>query len=386
MSDKIDAVLKSAVDEGQVPGVTAMAAGPTETLYKGAHGIRALPNGAAMTPDSVFWIASMTKAITSTAAMIQVERGKLQLDTPIEDVVPELKGRQVFEGYDGNMAKLRPPKSKPTLRQLLTHTAGFSYDIWNADLGRYMEENEIPGVISCENKALSTPLTFDPGTRWDYGINIDWAGKAVEASSGQTLGQFFAENIFGPLGMTSIGFKLTEDMRSRLVGMHTYGEDGKLGPMEFEIPQQPEFEMGGGGMYGTVADYTKFMQVFLNAGKGANGHQLLKPETVAEMSRNNIGDVDVVALKTAIPPYSNDAEFFPGMQKKWGLGFMINTADVPGRRKANSLNWAGLGNTYFWIDPTSKICGVIMTQLVPFADPTVLGLLDRFEEAVYARA
>jgi CubicO group peptidase (beta-lactamase class C family) len=382
---KVDAVLSAAVSAGEMPGVAAAAARPTETIYTGAFGKRALPDGAAMTPDSVFWIASMTKAITSTAAMIQVERGKLQLDAPISDVLPELKNRPVFEGFDGaGKPKLRAPKSPPTLRQLITHTAGFTYDIWNADMGKYMEMEGIPGVISCENKALSTPLAFDPGTQWDYGINIDWVGKAVESSSGQTLGQFFAENIFKPLGMSSIAFKMTDDMRKRLVGMHARGEDGSLEPMEFEIPQEPEFEMGGGGLYGTVADYVAFMQVFLNGGKGANGHQLLKAGTVAEMSRNNIGEVNVVKLKTAIPPYSNDAEFFPGMQKKWGLGFMINTADVPGRRKANSLNWAGLGNTYFWIDPTSKLCGVIMCQLVPFADGKVLGLLDRFEEAVYA--
>lgn len=384
---QVDAVLRGAIEAGAVPGVAAMAARPGEVIYQGAYGTRALPDGAPMTVDTVFWIASMSKAITTTAAMIQVERGKLQLDRPAEDVVPELKGRQVFEGFgaDGK-PKLRAPKSKPTLRHLLTHTAGFTYDIWNADMGKYMEMNGIPGIISCENKALSTPLTFDPGSRWDYGINIDWVGKAVEATSGQKLGQFFAENIFGPLGMDSTGFKLTDAMRKRLVGMHARGEDGALGPMEFEIPQAPEFEMGGGGLYGTAADYTKFMQVFLNGGKGANGHQLLQPETVAEMSRNNIGGVDVVKLFTAIPPYSNDAEFFPGMQKKWGLGFMINTQDVPGRRRANSLNWAGLGNTYFWIDPTAKLCGVILTQLVPFADPAAIGLLDQFEEAVYAAA
>ena len=384
---KVDAVLKGAVDAGDVPGVAAAAAKPTETIYVGAFGKRALPDGQPMTQDSVFWIASMTKAITSTAAMIQVERGKLQLDSPISDVLPELKNRPVFEGFDAaGKAKLRPAKSPVTLRHLITHTAGFTYDIWNADMGKYMEQEGIPGVIGCENKALTAPLTFDPGTRWDYGTNIDWVGKAVEASSGQKLGEFFAANIFEPLGMTSIGFKLTDDMRKRLVGMHARDEAGTLAPMEFEIPQAPEFEMGGGGLYGTVADYIKFMQVFINDGKGANGHQLLKPETVAEMSRNNIGEIDVVKLATAIPPYSNDAEFFPGMQKKWGLGFMINTADVPGRRKANSLNWAGLGNTYFWIDPTSKLCGVIMCQLVPFADGKVLDLLDRFEEAVYASA
>ena len=380
----IDLLLLRAADSGEVPGVVAMAATKNETIYQGAFGARQLPGGSAMTVDSVFWIASMTKAVTTTAAMQQVERGKLDLDRPIAEVLPELKTPKVLEGFDAaGEPKLRAAKRPITLRHLITHTAGFGYDIWSQDLIRYQEKVGVPGIISCQNLALTTPLSFDPGDKWFYGINIDWVGKAVEKVSGQNLETYFRENLFGPLGMNDTGFKLNEDRRKRLVGMHARQADGSLVTMPFEIPQEPEFQMGGGGLYGTAVDYIAFQQVFLNDGRSAGGTQILKPETVRLMVQNNIGDTNVVMLKTAMPAYSKDAEFFPGMIKKWGLGFMINTEQVPGGRSAGSLAWAGLANTYFWIDPTKGVAGVILTQLVPFADRTVLDLLGKFEIEVY---
>jgi methyl acetate hydrolase len=379
----IDTVLRGAIEAGDVPGVVAMAATQDGPVYQGAYGTRALPQGPAMTADSVFWIASMTKAITSTAAMQLVERGKLALDRPIAEVLPELASPKVLDGFDeAGEPKLRPAKRPITLRHLMTHTAGFGYDIWSPDLLRYEEKKGIPGIISCEKLALTAPLTFDPGDKWEYGINIDWVGQAVERVSGQKLGDYFQENLFGPLGMKDTGFKLGQSQRQRLVGMHARGADGKLEPMPFEIPQEPEFQMGGGGLYGTASDYLAFELLFLNEGR-ANGKQVLKPETVRAAGENQMGALDVRLLKTAIPPYSHDAEFFPGMVKKWGLGFMINTERVPGGRSAGSLAWAGLGNTYFWIDPAKRIAGVILMQLVPFADPKALTVLSKFENAVY---
>lgn len=381
---RIDEVLRTAAERGDVPGVVAMAATREGPLYAGAFGRRGLPDGAAMTEDTVFWIASMTKAVTSTAAMQLVEQGKLALDRPIAEILPELAAPQVLEGFDAaGEPRLRPARRPITLRHLITHTAGFVYDIWNPEIRRYMERRGIPGIASCENKALQLPLVFDPGEKWDYGINIDWVGKAVERASGQRLGEYFAEHLFAPLGMADTGFLLGPERRARLTRMHARGEDGGLAPIEFEIPQQPEFEMGGGGLYSTAADYLAFARLFLDEGR-AGGHQLLKPETVRLMARNAIGDLDVRLLRTALPAFSNDAEFFPGMQKKWGLGFMITTAAVPGGRHAGSLAWAGLGNTYFWIDPEAGIAGVILMQLLPFADAKALDLFARFEQAVYA--
>ena len=381
---QVDQLLKTATDRGDVPGVVAMAATREGPVYRGAFGRRALPNGPAMVDDTVFWIASMTKAITSTAAMRLVEQGKLSLDWPIAEVLPELASPLVLEGFDATgEPRLRPARQRITLRHLITHTAGFVYDIWSPEMGRYMEKRGVPGIISCQNAALMLPLVFDPGDRWDYGIGIDWVGKAVERASGQSLGDFFAEHIFGPVGMTDTGFTVTSDCRARLAGMHARAENGMLSPIPFELPQEPEFQMGGGGLYGTAEDYLAFERLFLNQGR-ADGRQVLRPETVQLMSQNAIGGLDVRLLKTVVPAYSNDAEFFPGMVKKWGLGFMISTEAVPGGRGPGSLAWAGLGNSYFWIDPAKGIAGVILMQLIPFADPKALALLDGFEKALYA--
>jgi len=381
---QVDRVLQTAIDRGEIPGVVAMVATRDGPVYQGAFGRRTLPDGPAMTADSVFWIASMTKAITSAAAMQLVEQGKLSLDEPIAEVLPELAAPQVLEGFDASgEPRLRPATRPITLQHLITHTAGFVYDIWSPEMGRYMEKTGTPGIISCQNAALMLPLVFEPGEKWDYGIGIDWVGKAVERSSGQTLGDYFEEHIFGPIGMRDTGFILTPDRRARLVAMHARSEDGALESIPFELPQEPEFQMGGGGLYGTAADYLAFEQLFLNEGR-ADGKQVLRPETVSLMAQNAIGGLNVRRLETAVPAYSNDAEFFPGMVKKWGLGFMISTEAIPGGRGAGSLAWAGLGNTYFWIDPAKGIAGVILMQLIPFADSNALALLDGFEKAVYA--
>ncbi len=380
----IDEVLKTAIERGDVPGVVASAATRDGVIYQGAFGRRSLPDGAPMTADTVFWIASMTKALTSTAAMQLVEQGKLELDQPISGILPELAAPQVLDGFDPTgEPKLRPTRRPITLRHLITHTAGFVYDIWNAEMGRCMEKQGVPGIISCQNAALALPLVFEPGERWDYGIGIDWVGKAVERASGQRLGDYFTEHLFRPIGMRDTGFRLTPDRSARLAGMHVRGADDTLTPIEFGIPQEPEFEMGGGGLYGTAADYLAFLRVFLNQGR-ADGRQVLRPETVTLMAQNAIGELSVRMLKTAVPASSNDAEFFPGMVKKWSLGFMISTEPVLGRRGAGSLAWAGLGNTYFWIDPAAGVAGVILMQLLPFADAKALALLDAFEEAIYA--
>ena len=382
----IDQVLRQAAEARQVPGVVAVAATDKGTLYEGAFGKRNIAQGPDMTLDTVFWIASMTKAVTSTAAMQLVEQGKLQLDQPISDILPELKAPQVLEGFDASGApRLRPAARPITLRHLLTHTAGFSYDVWNADIGRYMKQAGVPGVITVRNDALKTPLVFDPGERWEYGINIDWAGKAVEKVSGKSLEAYFREHIFAPLGMADTAFKISPSMRERLVTMHARQADGSFQAIEFEIPQEPEFFMGGGGLYSTGPDYLRFCRVFLHEGR-LDGAQILKPETVAMMSRNQMGDIKVGLLKTVQPESSNDAEFFPGTAKRWSTAFMINEEEAPTGRSAGSLAWAGLGNTYFWIDPKRRVTGVILTQLLPFADTEVLRLFGRFEGEVYKAA
>ncbi len=383
LRDSVDGILEAAVSRGDVPGVVAGVTTAEGTVYEGGFGERAIGGGAAMTPDTVGWIASMTKAITGAAAMQMVEQGKLELDGPASAVIPYLGEVGVLEGFDEEgQPKMRPPKRPVTLRHLLTHTSGYVYEIWNTDILAYQEAKGVPQITSCENAALSTPLLFDPGERWDYGIGIDWAGKMVEAASGRKLGQYMKENIFDPLGMGDTAFRITPAMQERIATVHMRGEDGAWAPMEFTVEQDPEFEMGGGGLYSTVGDYLKFIRMILNKG-AANGHRVLKAETVEAMSVNSIGDNRVVNLATAMPPYSNDAEFFPGMEKTWGLTFMINNEEAPTGRSAGSLAWAGLANSYFWIDPHKGIGGAYLTQVLPFADEKSLPLFLDFETAVY---
>jgi methyl acetate hydrolase len=381
---QIDQILRQKSDAKEIPGVVAMAASGNEVIYQGAFGKRDLSRDDPMTPDSVFWIASMTKAVTTAGAMQLVEQGKLSLDEPIGKLLPDLASPQVLEGFDADgEARLRPASKPITLRQLMTHTAGFCYELWNGDKAAYLEKTGTPGITTCQNAALRTPLASDPGTRWEYGTNIDFVGKAVEAASGKRLDAYLRDHLFAPLGMSDTAFRITDDMRRRLVGMHVRGEDGTLAAMPFELEQNPEFHMGGGGLYSTAADYIRFCQMILNKGTG-NGNQVLKPETVATMGQNHIGELNVTRMTTAAPIYTNDVDLFPDQVKKWGLSFLINTAKTAEGRSPGSLAWAGLANTYYWIDPSRDVCGVILMQLLPFADGKCLEAFAGFEQGVYA--
>ena len=379
---EIDQVLRQATEEGRVPGVVAGVATPDGVRYEGAHGVRELGGDQPMTTDTVMWFASMTKAITGVAAMQQVERGALSLDAPAAEVIPYLGTVKVLDGFDADgQPVVREPRATITLRNLLTHTSGFVYDIWNEELLRYGEVTQTPGVISCQDAALEVPLAFDPGERWEYGIGIDWVGKMVEAAAGQKLGTYLRENILEPLGMHDTTFRLTEAQRGRRASMHARTDDG-LVPIPFDLPEEPEFEMGGGGLFSVVGDYLRFTTMLLRKGQ-AGGEQVLRPETVEEMFRNHIGELTCNQLVTAMPAYSNNCEFFPGMEQKWGLTFLINTEDTPEGRSAGSVTWAGLANSYFWIDPVKEVAGVMATQIIPFFDTETVPLLRRFEAAVY---
>ena len=381
---QIDQVLRQKCDAREIPGVVAMAADGNEVIYQGAFGKRDLSKDDAMTADSVFWIASMTKAITTAAGMQLVEQGRLSLDEPIGRLLPDLAAPQVLEGFDAKgEPKLRPAKRPITLRQLMTHTAGFAYDMWNGDMVTYLEKTGTPAITTCQNAALNTPLMTDPGTRWEYGTNIDFVGKAVEAVSGKKLDAYLRDHLLAPLGMTDTAFRIGDAQRQRLVAMHSRGEDGSLAPIPFELEQNPEFHMGGGGLYGTAGDYIKFTQMILNKGRG-NGNQLLKAETVALMGQNHIGDLTMGKLVSAVAFATNDVDLYPDMDKKWGLSFLINTARTPEGRSPGSLAWAGLANTYFWIDPSRHVAGVILMQVLPFADQKCLEAFAGLERGVYA--
>jgi len=380
----IDAVLRQATEAGQVAGVVAMAADADGLTYQGAFGRRGLDADTPMTLDTVFWIHSMTKAITATACMRLVEQGRLDLDAPAADVMPALAAPRVLEGFDAQGEPiLRPARGAITLRHLLTHTSGFVYDTWNANQLAYVRKKGLSRYGSFTDPDQVLPLAFDPGTAWQYGIGIDWAGKMLEAVTGVSLDGYLRTHIFGPLKMHDTGYLLTDRVCNRLAVGTQRQPDGTLVSAPFAAPQDPAMFYGGGGLYGTAPDYMRFLSMLLQGG-ALDGAQILRPETVALMARNHIGEVLVADLATAVPAMSNDVALYPGMAKKWGLSFLINTDHVPGARRAGSLAWAGLRNTYFWLDPDARVAGVLMTQMLPFADAPVLDLLDRFERGVYA--
>ncbi len=379
----IDSVLASAVGREQIAGLVAAAADEHGLIYQSAFGSQNLSKSQRMTIDTVFRIASMTKAITGAAAMQMVEQGKLSLDQPAKEILPFLADTKVLLGFDADDNPiLREPRTQITLRNLLTHTAGFVYDTWNAEMHKYSKVTGLPAARTGKLEALTAPLNFDPGERWEYGINIDIAGRMVEQVCGLDLETYMQQHIFTPLGMSDTSFNQRPEWDSRLATIHARQADGSLTPLPPPPAIKREFYAGGGGLFSTAADYLRFLQALMHGGE-LDGKRILKPETVALMLQNHMGELDVLQLPTQEPTLSNPVDLFPGMSKKWGLTFLINTEVGPAGRSAGSVAWAGLNNTYYWLDPVKKIAGVLMTQTLPFADPTVLEALDSFERAVY---
>jgi len=380
----IDKVSSKPIEAGLVPGVVAVAADDSGVIYEGAFGRRAVGSTEPMTLDSVFRIASMTKAITGTAAMQLVEKGRIGLEQPMGDVLPLVRDVKVLEGFDGDgTPRLRDPKTPVTLRHLLTHTAGYGYDIFNRDLARYVQIAGLPSILSRRNDALRVPLLFDPGSGWEYGIGLDLVGKVIEEVTGEDLESYFRRHILDPLGMRDTGFLLRNDMARRLVGTHMRGPDGKPIAISIEPMEEAEFHTGGAGLFSTAPDYVTFTRMLL-AGGALDGVEVLKPETVKLMARNAIGDLNVPMVRSNNPALALEVETFPGQIKKWGLSFLINTEDIEGFRSAGSLTWGGVHNTYFWIDLKKRITAVTLMQILPIGDPIVQETMIAFERALYA--
>jgi methyl acetate hydrolase len=380
-----DGILQGVVaSTPRVPGVVAMVTNRERNLYEGAAGVRRLGTDPAMATDSVFALFSTTKAITATAALQLIEAGQLDLAAPARDYAPDIGRLQVIEGFDDDgEPRLRAPKRQITTKDLLTHTAGFGYDFFNATYARLAEKKGQPSVITASKAALMTPLLFDPGEKWEYGSNLDWVGQVVEGITGKRLGEVFQSRIFEPLGMRDMTFALNDSLRPRLAGMHARNADGSLSAMDFELPSPPDVHMGGHGLYGTVGDYMRFIRMWLNDGRGEHG-QVLRPETVRMAERNHLGDLKVTMLPGVIPSLSNDAEFFPGQSKSWSLPFMINNEQAPTGRPAGALGWAGLANLFYWIDRQNGIGGFWATQILPFGDPASFVGYMNLETAAYA--
>jgi methyl acetate hydrolase len=380
----VDAALLKGVAAGDVAGVVGIGATEDGIVYEGTFGKANVMTGSPMTTETVFWLLSMTKAFTATACIQLIEQGRINLDDDASIYLPELAAPQVLDGFDADgKPRLRPAKRAIKVRHLLTHTSGYTYSIWSDALTRYEQVTGMPDIATCRNAAFSAPLEFDPGERWQYGISMDWVGKLVEAVTDQSLEVYFRENIFAPLGMKDSGFLIGSRQRQRLVTFHNRRADGGLEPAPFEMPQRPEFFMGGGGAFSTPRDYTAFLQMLLNGGS-LNGARLLKPETVAMMLQNQIGELNVHEMHSAQPPFSRSFDQFPGQTHKWSFSFDVNTAPGPHGRSAGSVSWAGLLNCYFWLDPVKKITGSLFTQVLPFYDERVVALYGAFERGLYA--
>lgn len=374
----VDETLRLGIARRKIPAAVGMAATSDRILYTGAFGIRD-SSGVPVAPDFIFRIASMTKPITTVAALQLVEQGKLRLDDPVSKYLPQLANLQVLDGFDKDSGKplLRPAKTAVTLKHLLTHTSGFCYDIWDPLMFRYSTQTggKIPEV---------PPLMFEPGTRWQYGTGCDWAGRLVETIAGMNLEEYFQAGILRPLEMHDTSYILPPAKFDRLVTGYERHGDGPPQQSRRVPPGPPKEFGGGGGLYSTAADYTRFMQMILGKGTGSNRARILQPETVASMEVNQIGVSTAGKMKSFKPDFSGDVDMQPGVEEKWGLGFLINTTAYPGGRSAGSLAWAGLFNTFFWIDPKRSRCAVLLMQFLPFVDRGAVGLLADFERAVYA--
>ncbi len=380
----IDVALRNAVAAKDVAGVVALGANRGGVVYEGVFGKANVGTGAPMTDDTIFWLLSMTKAFTATACMQLIEQGRLHPEDDAQKYLPELAAPMVLEGFDADgKPRLRPAKRAIKVRHLLTHTSGYTYSIWSEALTRYEQVTGMPDIATCKNAAFAAPLEFDPGERWQYGISMDWAGKLVEAITDQSLEIYFRENIFAPLGMKDSGFLIGSKQKGRVATFHNRRADGGLEPTPFEMPQRPEFFMGGGGAFSTPRDYMTFLRMLLNGGT-LNGVRVLKPETVASMMQNQIGDLNVHEMRSAQPAYSHSFDQFPDQPHKWGFSFDINTQPGPNGRSAGSISWAGLLNCYFWLDPVKKVTGALFTQILPFYDERVVGLYGEFERNLYA--
>lgn len=370
---------EQAFASANLPGAVGMIVDRDGLRFAQALGQADASTGATMAEDTPCQIASMTKALVSVAAMQLVEAGRLSLDAPIGAVLPELADPQVLTGFDASgKPQLRSTARPLTLRHLLTHTSGFGYFFIHSEVLQYFSAVGTPAPGSLDS--LRMPLMFDPGERWEYSVATDWVGLAVEAVTGERLGEYMAREVFAPIGMTHTGFSAA--LPAGAAKVHSRLPDGTF-KVEPSFLGGGEYDAGGGGLIGTAPDYARFVQMMLRGG-AIDGNRVLQAETVAEMARNQVAPLRAGAMGSAMPALAQPYDTFPNQHTGWGLGFLINPEQGPNGRAPGSLAWAGIFNSYYWIDPASGVGGVFMSQLSPFGDAGALACFGALERMAYA--
>jgi len=396
-SDKlaaIDGLLKRAVEQRQIAGGAALVARKGKIAHLATAGMQDAEAGVPISEATIYRIASMTKPVTSVAAMMLVEEGKLALSDPVAKFIPEFKQVRVLtKDAQPNqpLDRITTPVTTPlTVRHLLNHTSGITYGFWDRPiLGKLYREAgvsdgliETPGTTADNARRLaSAPLIFQPGAAWEYGLNTDLLGRVVEVASGQSLDQFFQTRIFEPVGMRDTHFILPAEKRTRLAALYTPDDSKKIrrvgeGPQQigttrfsatYPLADNSQYHSGGAGLVSTLGDYARFLQMLLNHGE-FNGRRLLKAETITQMTRNQIGD-----LSPSINTHGD----------KFGYGFGIVTAASQPAEVASlgSYSWGGIFYTYFLVDPDKELIAICTTQIYPFDHLTLHG---DFKRVTYA--
>jgi CubicO group peptidase (beta-lactamase class C family) len=376
-------MLDVAAAAGDVPGAFATVVDADGVLFEGAGGKVRVDDDAEVTTDTMVWIASMTKALATVGVLQLVEQGRIDLDADVASYVPAFAELEVLEGFDGDEPRLRPAKSAAKVRQLLDHTAGLGYQFLNADLMRWLEMADNPGPLSCDPVLLEAPLVNDPGTAWEYGTNVDWAGRVLEEVAGTTLDAYLAEHLFDPLGMSDTTFRMSDEQRERLMPIHQRQADGTLVPTDQGLPPDPAMACSGHGCHGTARDYGRFLRALLRGGE-LDGARILREETVDLALTAHLAPIELPAvIPTVDPEVSNDVVSLP-FRRDWGLGFELVLEDLPGMRRAGTGAWAGLTNCYYWLDRAGGRAGVFLTQILPFFDERVINRCMQLEMAAYA--
>ncbi len=378
MTKSLKSILNNAVSQNMAPYLVAMTGNSGGVTFCDAVGYTV--SGQAATKDTVFCLYSMTKSVCGVAAMIMIERGKFSLETPVGDLLPEWNDLRVLEGFDGDTPVLRRPRTTATIRNLVTHTSGMEYELWNADVAKYLEVTGNPAIGSGLRKSLQYPLVTDPGTRYGYGPNIDWLGCVIEEVDGRSIDVFCREEIFDPLGMTHSVFEL-DDACADFGGIFKRAEDGTLlAVTDFKPVSKPEFYPMGHAMYGTAPDYMRLLRMILNKGQ-LDGNRVLSELSVKTLVKDHMQGLPKRSMRSS-SPLVPDLVFEGNIGGSFVGKVMLD--GVPGKFSPGTLVGGGLCNTYYWIDPVKDVASIIMTQVLPYLDDQVVQVYDMYEAGVYA--